>query len=68
MRTFIRKTCDVAFFKHHCSREPKKIRWFFNVEMLSLGDRRELILLYEGVEYDGIYSTSTNGRYLRFCI
>ena len=47
-----RKTCDKFFFQYHGSGVPQDIRWFFNVEGLQAGRKQELVLVYDGFEYD----------------
>lgn len=47
-----RKTCDKPFFQYHGSDVPQDIRWFFSVEGLQSGRKQELVLVYDGFEYD----------------
>lgn len=45
------KKCDKSFFEHRGSGVPKEIRWFFNAENISRGERMEINLLYESKKY-----------------
>ena len=46
-----KKNCDKSFFAWHGSGIPQAIRWFFEVEELQPGDRKNLTLIYDGSEY-----------------
>ena len=54
-----RKTCDISFFKYHGSGIPQAIRWFFNVEELEAGNSQNIVLVYDGFEYDSYIQKDT---------
>ena len=51
---FARKKCDLSFFRYQGSGLPQKVRWFFKAEGLQLGQKQDLILIYNGVEYEAL--------------
>ena len=55
-----RKVCDKSFFLHHGSNVAQEIRWFFNAEDLKAGSRIEIVLVYEGFEYDAYVQMETS--------
>ena len=48
----VRKSCDKSFFRDHGFGVPQDIRWFFHAEGLQSGRKLELVLVYDGFEYD----------------
>ena len=50
----VRKKCDLSFFKYQGSGLSQKVRWFFKVEGLQLGQKQDLVLVYNGVEYEAL--------------
>ena len=57
-----RKVCDKSFFLHHGSNVAQEIRWFFNAEDLKAGSRIEIVLIYDGFEYDAHIQMETSSR------
>ena len=49
----VRKNCDKAFFQNHGAEVPQEVRWFFHAEGLQSGRKQELVLVYDGFEFDG---------------
>ena len=47
-----RKTCDKSFFQYRGSGLPKEVRWFFEVEALSPGQKQDIKLVFDGNAYD----------------
>ena len=48
----VKITCDNEFFRNHGAEVPQEVRWFFNAEGLQSGRKQELVLVYDGFEYD----------------
>ena len=46
------KICDKSFFKHNGSNVSAKIWWFFNGDSLKNGERIDITLKYNEIEYD----------------
>ena len=46
------KHCDKSFFEYRGSGVPREIYWFFGVENLSAGAKKEIKLLYNDKEYE----------------
>lgn len=60
---FIIKKTDLSVFKSKGSGIPKDIRWFFEVENLSINERLDISLIYNKENYDAYISReSTLGR------
>ena len=47
------KTCDKSFFAYHGSGVPKGICWFFHAEDLEQGESVPVVILYNGMKYEG---------------
>ncbi|WP_051197429.1 McrB family protein [Butyrivibrio sp. MB2005] len=45
------KKTDKSFFDYNGSGIPKDIRWFFGVDKLELGGKKNILLIYKGKEY-----------------
>lgn len=56
-----RKYCDISFFKYRGSGLPKEVRWFFDAEALSPGNRKDLNLIFEEKTYDAYIQMETEG-------
>ena len=48
-----RKNCDKTFFENHTTEIPQDICWFFRANGLQSGRKQELVLVYDGFEFDG---------------
>lgn len=56
------KKCDMSFFQHNCSSIPIDVRWFFNADNLEKGEKFNITLTYEGVDYSSYISRKTNKK------
>lgn len=56
-----RKICDKSFFQYKGSGIPQTISWFFDAEHIDVGDKIDLILEYDGFEFDARVQKSDNG-------
>ena len=56
-----RKNCDKSFFQYKGSEIPQTISWFFDAEHIDVGDKIDLILEYDGFEFDARVQKSDNG-------
>ena len=56
------KKCDKSFFEHKGTAVPKAIKWFFNIVNMKHGMRKEIVLRYQGTNYDGRFETDVYGR------
>ena len=56
-----RKVCDISFFRYRGSTIPKEIRWFFGVEDIKVGEKKNLLLSFDNFEYDGYIAKANNG-------
>lgn len=57
------KNCDKSFFEYNGSGLPRKIRWFFDAEDLKAGEKKDIVLLYDGQEYPAhIVRTTTESN------
>lgn len=45
------KETDKSVFEHHGSGIPKDIRWYFEADNLSMNDRLDITLVYQGINY-----------------
>lgn len=50
------KHCDKSFFIHKGSGIPIEIRWYFNVENLNLGEKKNIKLYYNDLDYNAYIS------------
>ena len=48
-----RLTCAASFFVDHGADLPDDVRWFFKVEGIQSGRKQDIVLGYDGFEYDG---------------
>ena len=48
-----RKTCDSTIFYAKESDLPQSIRWFFRADSISFGRQLDLLLIHDGIEYQG---------------
>lgn len=46
------KHCDKSFFEYRLSGIPTGIRWFFKIEQLNPGEKRDIILVYDKIKYN----------------
>ena len=47
-----RKTTDMSFFKYKGAAIPRTIRWFFGADNMDTAERFDIVLVYDGFEYD----------------
>lgn len=59
--TVARKTCDKSFFQYKGMAIPHSLRWFFGAEDLNVGAQINLVLIYDGFEYDSRITKTDNG-------
>lgn len=55
------KYCDKSFFLYRGSAISQPIRWFFGAEKIDVGDRLDLVLVLNGVEYFAYIKKPNNG-------
>lgn len=55
------KYCDKSFFLYRGSAISQQIRWFFRAERIDIGDRLDLVLVLNGVEYFAYIKKPNNG-------
>lgn len=48
--TAIKKT-DISVYKYHGTGIPKETKWFWNIEDIQKGEKREISLVYQGKKY-----------------
>lgn len=48
--TAIKKT-DISVYKYHGTGIPKETKWFWNIEDMQKGEKREISLVYQGKKY-----------------
>ena len=58
--TTAEKKCDKSVFEYHGSGIPRQIYWFFSVDDMERGERRDISLQYEGVEYKAYFKRETH--------
>ncbi len=46
------KTADKSFFEHNGSGIPRENRWFWNIDKLNAGGRKDIVLIRNDVKYD----------------
>lgn len=56
------KHCDKSFFEDFGSAIPMDTVEFWNAENLSSGQRREIVISYQGVDYAGCFRRDYHGR------
>jgi hypothetical protein len=49
------KKYDKSFFKYNGSEIPMEIRWFFGIEDMNRGDRKEIIFTFESIDYKAFF-------------
>lgn len=56
------RDCDQSFFKRNGMAIPKVLKWFFRIEKMQTGDRKDINILYEGVSYCAHFICDTYDR------
>ena len=56
-----RKTCDKSFFKYKGSEIPQAVCWFFDAENINARGRIDLVLEFDGFEYDAYIQKTDKG-------
>lgn len=57
------KKTDKSVYKYNSSGIPKKIRFYFNIENIVIGEKREIILIYNDIEYIAYIECTENSDY-----
>ncbi len=55
-----RKLCDKSFFSYRGSAIPVKVLWFFKADSLNTGEKKEVSLVYDGIEYKARIQKTNN--------
>ena len=56
------KHCDKSFFEHKGSGVPHEIKWFFNDQGLKASEKKTIMFVYNGEEYEGVYRIDPHNR------
>lgn len=60
--TVVYKRSDKTFFEYNRTTVSVKIRWFFDTESLEKGNKKDIVLIYDGREYKNCYISRTEKR------
>lgn len=50
--TIATKKTDKSFFKHNGTAIPKELQWYFNAEDLNHGEKKSVVIFYNGCRYN----------------
>lgn len=56
------KRGDKSFFEHRGSAIPKSMKWYFEIENLKYGVRKDVVLRYQGRDFSGRFEVDTHNR------